>query len=283
MILKKISQKLPTLSLLKRNFVNSNIFLKNTTTAPKAFSYTVPQRGFFGERKTKEKEAQNEAKEKEKNEDDTKSQKEESIKDKDHKEHKEHKEHHKEHKHKEHKEDEKYKELQELYNDQTHKYEILKKKFEEIRLAYLNNKTETEQIQQRHQKEIDNTKIFAISKFAKDILDVHDNFGRAMDSIEPAEFKNLSEQDKIEAFNTFLEGIEMTRNGLSNVLKKHGVIEYNPLKEEFNPNKHEAVFDYDDEDSESAHGTVGQVLQTGFKIGDRILRPAKVGVIKKKK
>jgi molecular chaperone GrpE len=75
----------------------------------------------------------------------------------------------------------------------------------------------------------------------------------------------------------------MTRNGLSNVLKKHGVVEYNPLKEEFNPHKHEAVFDYDDEDSESVHGTVGQVLQTGFKIGDRILRPAKVGVIKKKK
>lgn len=71
----------------------------------------------------------------------------------------------------------------------------------------------------------------------------------------------------------------MTQSGLSNVLKRHGVVEFEPLLEKFDPNKHEAVFDYEDE--EVAPGTVGQVLQSGFKIGDRILRPAKVGVVKK--
>ncbi len=71
----------------------------------------------------------------------------------------------------------------------------------------------------------------------------------------------------------------MTKCGLSHVLKRHGVHEFDPLKEKFDPNKHEAVFDY--EDDESTAGTVGQVLQTGFRIGDRVLRPAKVGVIKK--
>jgi len=72
----------------------------------------------------------------------------------------------------------------------------------------------------------------------------------------------------------------MTKNGLLNTLKKHNIIEYVPLKEKFDPHKHEAVFDY--EDDELSPGTVGQVLQSGFKIGDRVLRPAKVGVIKKK-
>lgn len=75
----------------------------------------------------------------------------------------------------------------------------------------------------------------------------------------------------------------MTQEGLVNTLKRHGVNEYNPLKEKFDPNKHEAVFDYEDDEDEAIPGEVGQVLQTGFKIGDRVLRPAKVGVVKKKK
>ncbi len=78
-------------------------------------------------------------------------------------------------------------------------------------------------------------------------------------------------------------GIAMTQEVLGRILKRHGVIEYIPLKEEFNPHNHEAVFDYADDDPEAIPGTVGQVLQSGFKIGDRILRPAKVGVIKKNK
>ena len=72
----------------------------------------------------------------------------------------------------------------------------------------------------------------------------------------------------------------MTQKGLLTTLKKNGVILFDPIKEKFDPNKHEAVFDYDDETL--SPGTVGQVMQTGFSIGDRILRPAKVGVIKKR-
>jgi molecular chaperone GrpE len=72
----------------------------------------------------------------------------------------------------------------------------------------------------------------------------------------------------------------MTQKGLLNSLKKHGVVLFDPLNEKFDPNKHEAVFDYDDENL--APGTIGQVLQTGFSIGERVLRPAKVGVIKKR-
>ncbi len=72
----------------------------------------------------------------------------------------------------------------------------------------------------------------------------------------------------------------MTQKGLLNSLKKHGVVLFDPINEKFDPNRHEAVFDYDDENK--TPGTIGQVMQTGFSIGERILRPAKVGVIKKR-
>jgi molecular chaperone GrpE len=72
----------------------------------------------------------------------------------------------------------------------------------------------------------------------------------------------------------------MTQDGLTKVLKRYGVTEYNPVNEKFNPNLHEAVFDYEEEGK--IPGTVGQMMESGFKIGERILRPAKVGVIKKK-
>jgi molecular chaperone GrpE len=175
---------------------------------------------------------------------------------------------------------EKNKELKTLHNDQTHKMEVLKKKFEDLRSAYLANVEETEQIKLRNDRELANTKEYAISKFAKDLLDVHDNFTRAMDSISDKDFATLKEEEKNETFNNFLEGIQLTQCGLSHVLKRHMVYEYSPMGEKFDPHKHEAVFDYDDE--EQTPGTVGQVLQSGFKIGERILRPAKVGVIKKK-
>jgi molecular chaperone GrpE len=72
----------------------------------------------------------------------------------------------------------------------------------------------------------------------------------------------------------------MVHSTLTNSLRKHGVTEYIPKNEKFDPNKHEAVFDF--ESDELPAGSIGQVLQSGFKIGERVLRPAKVGVIKKK-
>jgi molecular chaperone GrpE (heat shock protein) len=103
---------------------------------------------------------------------------------------------------------EKYKEMKTLYNEQNAKMEVLKKKFEELRQAYLHNVDETEQIKKRNDREIANTKEFAISKFAKDILDVHDNFNRAMESIADKDFKHIPEAEKIETYNTFLEGMK---------------------------------------------------------------------------
>jgi molecular chaperone GrpE (heat shock protein) len=101
---------------------------------------------------------------------------------------------------------EKYKELKVLYNEQTAKMEVLKKKFEEVRNAYLNNVEETEQIKKRNDRELANAKEYAISKFAKDLLDVYDNFNRAMNSVADKDFENIPEAEKVETYKNFLEG-----------------------------------------------------------------------------
>lgn len=101
---------------------------------------------------------------------------------------------------------EKYLELKNLYKKQSTKLNTFHEKFEELRAVYLSNVEETEQIKVRSNREIAQTKEFAISKFAKDLLDVHDNFQRAMDSVADKEFSSLSEQEKNETYKNFLEG-----------------------------------------------------------------------------
>jgi molecular chaperone GrpE len=257
-MLKSFSNKL-SLSLIFKKAFSVNSF-SSQQFSRQTFKMTSIRKNFCEKKENEEKQEKAE----------------ETHEHKEHKEHKERKEHHNEDSHK-------YKELKQTHHELENKYELLKKKFEDVRKAYLENQQETKQIITRYDKQINDAKVYAISKFAKDILDVHDNFSRAMSSIDQGEFKNLSEEEKLTAFNQFLEGIEMTQDVLTRILKRHGVTEYIPLKEEFNPNHHEAVFDYADDDPEAIPGSVGQVMQSGFKIGDRILRPAKVGVIKKNK
>jgi molecular chaperone GrpE (heat shock protein) len=101
----------------------------------------------------------------------------------------------------------KYKELKSLYNEQGNKLEVVRKKFDDVRRAYLDNVQETEQIKVRYDREIANTKEFAITKFSKDVLEVYDNFDRALGSIKDVQIEKLSEDEKIETFNNFLEGM----------------------------------------------------------------------------
>jgi molecular chaperone GrpE (heat shock protein) len=100
----------------------------------------------------------------------------------------------------------KYNELKEMCQDQNNKLEVVKKKFEELRKAYLTNMEESEQIKIRNDRELASTKEFAISKFAKDLLDVHDNFNRAFTSMGEKNFSSLSEEEKQDTFNSFIEG-----------------------------------------------------------------------------
>jgi molecular chaperone GrpE (heat shock protein) len=101
---------------------------------------------------------------------------------------------------------EKYKELKTLYNEQELKLEQTRKKFHEIKELYLKNVDEIDAIKLRSDREIKNSKDYAITKFAKDLLDVHDNFGRALGVISDKDFKSLTEEEKVETFDSFVEG-----------------------------------------------------------------------------
>lgn len=165
--------------------------------------------------------------------------------------------------------------LKELYDDQEKKLSNARVKFDELRRAFLNNQEETKRILERNKTEIAKTKDFAITSFAKDLLDVHDNFERAVNSLNTD--SELSAEQKLESF---VEGIQMTHDSLKRIFSKHGIQEFNPKNQKFNPNEHEAMVQIDHDEIKPGH--VAETIQTGFKIGTRILRPAKVGVVKNK-
>ena len=132
-------------------------------------------------------------------------------------------------------------------------------------------------------REIDNTKEYAITKFAKDLVEVQENFKRALQSIssETLAKKGNDQKAKMELYNIFVEGVSMTHDILNKTFKKYGIIEYNPTGDKFDPNLHEASFEFPD--SKKTSGTIGEIVQSGYKIGKRILRVPKVGVVKNPK
>ena len=133
----------------------------------------------------------------------------------------------------------------------------------------------------RYRKQIEDGKQFAISKFAKELLDVRDNLALALQHVD---LEKLEENDDIEIvktqFKNVVKGQEMTTGIMDKVLGKFDVTQFDPIGEKFDPNIHDAVFMMPEaDDIENDH--IGQVIQTGWKIGDRVLRAAKVGIVKK--
>ena len=131
---------------------------------------------------------------------------------------------------------------------------------------------ETENARRRARKDVADARTYAISRFAQDLLGVADNLGRALESI-PAE-----RRAEDEAVNAIADGIEMTARELETVLERHGITRIDPLGEAFDYNLHQALFETADTDKPD--GTVVQVAQVGYRIGDRLLRAAMVGVAK---
>jgi len=131
---------------------------------------------------------------------------------------------------------------------------------------------EVENIRKRSEREKEETAKYAVTRFARDIVNVGDNFQRAIDAV-PA---GAAEQDP--ALKSFLEGVTMTERELLNVLERYGIKRVQPVNEPFNPHLHQAVMEIARTDV--PNGTVVQVFQPGFMIEDRVLRPAMVGVAK---
>lgn len=127
---------------------------------------------------------------------------------------------------------------------------------------------ETENVRRRLEKEKEETAKYAISKFAKDILSVGDNFQRAIDAVP----KEAVETDP--ALKTLLDGVVLAERDFRSVLERNGVRAIDPVGEPFNPHHHQAVMEKEDPDVPS--GTVLQVFQIGYLIDDRCLRPAMV-------
>ena len=132
---------------------------------------------------------------------------------------------------------------------------------------------EMENLRRRTEREVADARTYGIATFARDVLGVADNIQRALE----ATGEDWRQQADA-AGHALLEGVELTQRDLLKMLEKHGVKRLEPLGQKFDPHFHQAMFEI--EDASVPAGTVAQVLQAGFVIGDRILRPALVGIAK---
>ncbi|BAQ15916.1 nucleotide exchange factor GrpE [Methyloceanibacter caenitepidi] len=142
----------------------------------------------------------------------------------------------------------------------------------DMRDKLLRTMADMENLRRRTEREKEDTSRYAISNFARDVLTIGDNLRRVIEHV-PAE---AAEKDP--ALKSFLEGVELTERELLKMMEKHGVTRLEPLGQRFDPNEQQAMYEVPTTDV--PEGTVVQVMQAGFTIGDRVLRPALVAVSK---
>lgn len=142
----------------------------------------------------------------------------------------------------------------------------------ELKDRLLRTHAEMDNIRKRTDKEKTDAHKYAVTKFARDMIEVGDNFLRAIETV-PA---GAAEQDP--ALKSFLDGVTMTEREFTNRLERHGIKRIDPKGQPFNPHLHQAVTEV--QNPEVPAGTVTQVYQLGYMIEDRILRPAMVVVAK---
>ncbi len=130
-----------------------------------------------------------------------------------------------------------------------------------------------ENLRRRTEREVADARTYAVANFARDMLNVADNVRRAIESV-PDEARSTAEG----AFKGLIEGIDLTERDLLKNLERHGVKKLDPQGQKFDPNLHQAMFEVPNADVPT--GTVVQVVQPGYVIGERVLRPALVGVAK---
>jgi molecular chaperone GrpE len=149
----------------------------------------------------------------------------------------------------------------------------LAKETAELKDRLLRTLAEMENLRRRTEREVADARVYAVTNFARDILAVADNMERAMKALDD------EIRDKADAgVKALLDGVELTERELLKVMEKHGIRRLEPKGEKFDPNFHQAMFELPDPSVPA--GTVVQVVQPGYKIGERVLRPALVGVSK---
>jgi molecular chaperone GrpE len=143
----------------------------------------------------------------------------------------------------------------------------------DLRDKLLRTLAEMENLRRRTEREIADARTYGVTGFARDMLTVADNLRRALESV-PSEAR----EGAAEALKALIEGVELTERDLLKTLERHGVRKIEPDGQRFDPNLHQAMFEVPNPDV--PNGTVVQVVQSGFTIGERVLRPALVGVAK---
>lgn len=141
----------------------------------------------------------------------------------------------------------------------------------ELKDRLLRALAETENVRRRAQREREDAWKYAVAGFAKDLLSAADNLRRALESLPEAEVQD-------DRTRSLLEGVAATERELLGVFERHGIKRIDPKGERFDHNLHQAIFEA--ERPEASAGTVVEVLQPGYVLHDRLLRPAMVGVAK---
>ncbi|MGC4024715.1 MAG: nucleotide exchange factor GrpE [Mesorhizobium sp.] len=149
--------------------------------------------------------------------------------------------------------------------------ERLMKENEELKDRALRIAAEMENLRRRTARDVQDARSYAIANFARDMLTVSDNLRRGLDAI-PAEARESGDA----AFKALFEGVDLTERAMLSALERHGVKKLEPEGEKFDPNFHQAMFEVPNPDVPAS--TVLQVVQPGYSIGDRVLRPAMVGI-----
>ena len=155
----------------------------------------------------------------------------------------------------------------------TEELEALRKENAELRDRLLRTVADMENLRKRTEREIADTRSYAIAGFARDMLTANDSLSRALMMLS-AEARESAEGTT----KSLIEGIEMTEREMQRLLAKHGVTPIEAEGQKFDPHRHQAMFEVPD--PSKPEGTVVQVVQAGFAIGERVLRPAMVGVAK---
>lgn len=137
----------------------------------------------------------------------------------------------------------------------------------------LRSLADMENLRRRTERDVSDARTYAVTNFARDMLNVADNIRRALESVPPEAREGMEG-----VLKALVDGMDLTERDLLKTLERHGVKRLDPLGQRFDPNLHQAMFEMPNPDV--PNGSVAAVVQAGYVIGDRVLRPALVGVAK---
>jgi molecular chaperone GrpE len=148
----------------------------------------------------------------------------------------------------------------------------LDRELAEMKDRLLRTLAEMENLRKRTEREVTDARLYGVASFARDVLSVADNIRRALEAVPAEALANA------QAMKVLVDGVELTERELLKALEKNGVRQFTPQGEKFDPNVHQAMYEVPDPSVPA--GSIVQVMQPGYMIGERVLRPALVAVAK---